>query len=77
MTVKELINELLECDMNATVDFDIDTTEENINTNDFEVYEHKRYVTFVIEPKDYVVIDKNDYEEMKERLYELEDAIEE
>jgi len=72
MTVRELIVELLDCDMGATVDFDIKTNEEDINESNFDLSRDRRYVTFVLEPKDYVLIDSGDYEEMKDRLYELE-----
>jgi hypothetical protein len=74
MTVKELIIELLDCDMDATVDFDIDTSEEDINISDFDLHNDKRYVTLTIELKNYVLLDKKEYEELTDRLSELENA---
>lgn len=73
MNVRELIVELLECELEATVDLDIDTKEESINTSDFDLHYSGNYVTLTIEPKDYVLLDKKEYEEMKNRLAELED----
>jgi hypothetical protein len=74
MKVKELITELLEHDMDATIDFDINTVEEDINTSDFDLHVDRNYVTFAINPKDYVLLDKKEYEQLLERLEELENA---
>lgn len=72
MNVRELIIELLDCDMDETVDFDIDTTEENVNTSEFDLRRESRYVTLTIKPRDYVLLDKKEYEELTDRLAELE-----
>lgn len=72
MTVKELIVELLECDMDDTVYFDFITEGEDISESDFELELNLNYVAFIVESKDYVLIDKERFSKMEKRLNELE-----
>lgn len=72
MTIKELIIELLEYDIDATVDIDVRTSEDDVSESDFSLDENGRYLTFTIEPKDFVLVDKDDFRELHERIEELE-----
>lgn len=71
MTVRELIIELLECDMNAHVDIDINTEQDSANVSDFDFSIDNRYFSLIIQPNDYVLVDKREFEEMQEQINEL------
>ena len=72
MRVKELIIELLDCNLDANFDIDIKTDEEDMNTSEFEKHTENNYVTIIMNLKDQVLVDKKEYEKMVERLEELE-----
>ena len=76
MTVKELIAELLDCDMEATVDFDINTSEETITISDFELNPIRGYLTFALSSGDFAAIHKDDFASLNQRIEELEGEIE-
>lgn len=73
MTVQELIIELLNYNMDAIIDIDVNTKEENHNTSDFSIYTDNRYLTLTVDTDDYVLVDKKEYEYLKDSLLELED----
>lgn len=72
MTVQELIIELLNYNMDAIIDIDVDTKEENHNTSDFSISTDNRYLTLTVDIDDYVLVDKKEYEYLKDSLLELE-----
>ncbi|MET3505435.1 hypothetical protein [Halalkalibacter oceani] len=67
MTVKELIVELLDCNLDSAFDIDIKTSEVEINEHEFNLVSNSGYTTLTIKPDDYVLIHKDDYEELLEQ----------
>lgn len=72
MTVQELIVELLNYNMDAIIDVDVDTKEESHNTSDFSISTDDRYLTLTVDTDDYVLVDKKEYEYLKDSLLELD-----
>lgn len=72
MTVQELIIELLNYNINAIIDVDVDTKEESHNTSDFSISTDNRYLTLTVDTDDYVLVDKKEYEYLKDSLLELD-----
>lgn len=72
MTVQELIIELLNYNMDAIIDVDVDTKEESHNTSDFSISTDNRYLTLTVDTDDYVLVDKKEYEYLKDSLLELD-----
>lgn len=71
--VRQLISELLEHEMNNQVSVYI-----NDNEFDFELDEHTYYkeTHIVANTNDVILLDKDEFEEMKERIKELEAEVE-
>lgn len=72
MTVQELIIELLNYNMDAIIDVDVDTKEESHNISDFSISTDNRYLTLTVDTDDYVLVDKKEYEYLKDSLLELD-----
>lgn len=75
MEVKDLIVELLEFNPSAEVELYIDSTEESDDFS-FNLEEHQRvgrvYLSIEVDLDNYVMIDKRDYENMKDEIENLE-----
>lgn len=68
MTVKELINELVECDMNDNVEIMLKTHSDD-DYFEFEVFKPIRFsseVKLVVDSKYYELIDKESYDKLTE-----------
>lgn len=79
MIVKDLITELLEFDMDTDVIVRVDSSEENDDL-DFEVSVYrfpggKKEVQIDVDLEDYVLIAKEDLEDLRDRLNDLEDEL--
>lgn len=75
MTVKELIAELLDMNMDAEVSILIETPEGSIDETDFKINESysENFVELTHEAKHKVIIDRSDHQE----LIEIKDMFEE
>lgn len=72
MTVRELITQLLEYDMDLTVDVEVNTSEETLSESAFDFEEYNKYLSLVIEPRQYVLVDKSEFKALHDRIEELE-----
>lgn len=81
MDVRQLITELLDCDLEADVSVEIETDEGSIDEEDFYIDEtslgHREFVSLKYESRDMVLIEKGELQSLKERIGELEDEINE
>ncbi|MGY0692654.1 hypothetical protein ACW2QC_07645 [Virgibacillus sp. FSP13] len=77
MIVRDLIIELLDCDMDADVSIEIDTDEESIDTENYYIdstrIKGREYVSLKHETSDQVLIEKGELHALKERIEELEE----
>jgi hypothetical protein len=71
VTVRELVAELLEFNLDASVDIDVNTSVEDINESEFSFHDDNRYLTLVLEPKNHVLVDKKEYEDLTEEIKEF------
>ncbi|MFA1820589.1 hypothetical protein ACDX78_10460 [Virgibacillus oceani] len=72
MTVRELIEELLDCPMDAKIEVELDL-DDDTQWKDFEIEQAipSREFSMSVELKDKVLIDADEYEKLKE----LEDEV--
>ena len=82
MNVRELITELLEHDLEANFEIGVKTDQEDVDIDDPRFEAFGDYLTFEANLKDYVLVDKSDFEnsqglieELKSRIEELEEKI--
>lgn len=77
MNVRELITELLDCDLNAEVSIEFVTDGESADEQQFFIEEtglsSNGYVSLVHESKNLELIEKEDLQDLKERIEELEE----
>lgn len=80
MDGKDLIIELMDFDLDAVVEVTINSSEED-DDFEFELEESSwgsnKYLSLKVDLKDYVLVDKNTYEELKEKVDGLESEVEE
>lgn len=78
MEVRDLIVELLEFDLDAEVELYIDSEEESENF-DFKLEASQRsvrkYLSLEVNLDGYVMVDKRDYEDMKQKIENLEEDL--
>jgi len=76
--VKDLIVELLEFDLDAEVELYIDSAEEG-GSFDFKIEASQRsvrkYLSLEVDLDNYVMVDKQDYENMKQKIENLEEDL--
>lgn len=78
MKVKELIVELLDQDLDAQIDFEINIGDQRVTIDEINIEStgmYTRYATFVLSVDGFVP--KEDYETLQERVEELERELEE
>jgi len=75
MNVRELIQELLECKMDAEVNIQVFDIDDNYEEIGFEVQFNlnEKEVNLIAELNNHNIVGSNDYLEMQDRLEELED----
>ena len=80
MNVRELISNLLDYDMDATVEILVESKEDSFDTNDFVLTEEKygfgTYLTIKVVPTGHVAVDESDYENLKAEKLESDDLLE-
>lgn len=81
MNAKELIQELIECEMDSTVEIIIKSNgyEEEFNDVDFRakrVFESE-YAQLIVDIDSMILVEKSEYEQLKERVEDLEAELEE
>ncbi|MEK5070827.1 hypothetical protein [Sporosarcina sp. FSL K6-1508] len=78
MEVRDLIIELLEFNPSAEVELYINSEEES-NDFDFKFEEYQRvgrnYLSVEVDLDKYVMVDKRDYEDMKQKIETLEEDL--
>jgi len=78
MEVRDLIVELLEFDLDAEVELYIDSAEEG-SSFDFKIEASQRsvrkYLSLEVDLDNYVMVDKQDYENMKQKIENLEEDL--
>lgn len=78
MNVRDLISELIEYDLDAVIEIGINS---DVEDNDFEFgFEEKRYmatgyVFLTVNLTDYVLVNKNDFSEMEDKIDGLESEV--
>lgn len=80
MKVRELISNLLDYDMEATVEILVESKEDSFDTNDFEIEENKlsfnNYLTLKVVPDGHVAVDEASYEDIKQDLMDSNSLVE-
>lgn len=80
MKVRDLISSLLDYDMDAEVNIEIETRENNEFISDFELVEQitmtvQKYVNLIVKPYGQVLVDETDYKNLLEDKDVLEDKV--
>lgn len=75
MDVRELITELLDCNLEVDVDLELEANGDSYYDTVFEVEETNELVTLKFRSTEMVLIDKDDLQEMNDRIEELEDEL--
>ena len=78
MKVRELIVELLDRDLDAQIDFEINIGDQKVTIDEIEIESTGRYITyetFILNIDGFVP--ESDYETLQERVEELERELEE
>lgn len=80
MNVRELIGNLLEYDMDAQVEIQIETKEdtEDVQNFDFEEsrYTSSKYLTLTVDLGDKIILDESDFNNLKDEKDELANTVE-
>lgn len=80
MNVRELIGNLLEYDMDAQVEIQIESKEdtEDVSNFDFEEsrYSSSKHLTIAVDLEDKIIIDESDFNNLKDEKEELANAVE-
>lgn len=80
MNVRDFIANLLDYDIDAQVEIRIETSEgsDDVSNFDFEEsgYTGNRYLNITVDLKDSIIVDNSDYNELKDKKDELENAVE-
>ena len=80
MNVRELIDNLLEYDMDAQVEIQIESKEdtEDVSNFDFEEsrYTSSKYLTLTVDLKDKIIVDESDFNNLKDEKEELANNVE-
>lgn len=80
MNVRDLITNLLEYDMDAQVEIQIESKENTEQVSDFDFEESRytvqKYLILTVDLKDSVIVDESDYNNLKDKKDELESAVE-
>lgn len=80
MNVRDLISSLLDYDMDAQVEIQIESKENTEQVSDFDFEESRytvqKYLILTVDLKDSVIVDESDYNNLKDKKDELENAVE-
>lgn len=80
MNVRDLITSLLDYDMDAQVEIQIESKENTEHVSDFDFEESRytvqKYLILTVDFKDSVIVDESNFTELKDKKDELENAVE-
>ncbi|MEK5331979.1 hypothetical protein [Lysinibacillus sp. FSL W8-0992] len=80
MNVRDLIANLLDYDMDAQVEIRIESKENDDSISDFEIQEEKytvqKYLNLTVSVRDQVLVNANDYNDLKDAKEELANEVE-
>lgn len=80
MNVRDLIANLLDYDMDAQVEIRIESKEDTDDVSNFDFeesgYTGNRYLNITVDMKNSIIVDADDYNDLKDKKDELENTVE-